>query len=765
MQELKHYATEINYEEDLKRLERFFLFYTDEDSAPKYVSQLQSLAEDQSKKKSVYKTESTKTLEIDLNDLAIFDDSDLLSRFEGNTLTYLNLLYKAIDRNCPTLIASDLLFYHRSERLREKNPEAKISEILPPFLTRQYSLKVKARAGFAPKLMRQINSGDVGRLVRFRGLVVKCSAPKPFIRVSTYICDSCGSETYVETFSETLELLEECPSEKCRRRNVKGTLTLQTRGSKFSIFQKLQVQEIVGDVPFGCVPMTMEVECYDDTVNVVRVGESVEVTGIFAARKFEGMRGIKAGLLRNSFVMALNVVGTSRDSNLYRGISSMVGSNLYRDMTEETIGRDTTGGDIKEIYNKYGIGDVIKAFAPEIYGLDDVKKLIVLSVIGSPSRKTEDNMFVRGNINVLIVGDPGIAKSQLLKTAVGLCDGIYTTGYGSSTAGLTAAVTKDPTTGEPVLEGGALVLADGTVCAIDELDKMSEIDRASVHEVMEQHTVSISKAGINTTLNARTTVIAAANPVGVFNPKQSLSKNLNMPVSLLSRFDAILLLKDVADENTDRELAEHIMKDKIFDSCSNSYSNSNSYTNSNSNITNNTNSNNTNSNITNKEKTQLDDKPELNYSQLKEIISKAKTINPSLNEELKQNLVDYYTACRKDYSHLTPRHLLSTLRLSMAHARLRLSDTVSRYDVDEAIRLASLSLSYTEKNRSKVSPKYEIFNSIKSLMRENTVKIEEVYNILGGTYGKEKIDECLIDFQSAGVWEVSDGVLEYFNMD
>ncbi|XP_040582598.1 DNA replication licensing factor mcm7-A-like, partial [Lepeophtheirus salmonis] len=368
-----------------------------------------------------------------MDDLAIFNDDNLIERFEMNTLSYLDLLYKAIDKNCSHISTrkDNMLYYHRLERLKEKLPEAKLYEILPAVLTRDYYLEIIGRTSMEIKRMRHIKSKEIGKLVKFRGIVTKSTATKPFARVCTYICDSCGSETYVETFSETFDLLEECISEKCREKKMKGSLNLQIRGSTFSKFQKLKIQEIMAETIYGSVPISLDVECYDSLVDRVRP-------------------------------------------------------------------------------------------------------------------------------------DPGISKSQLLKEAIRLCDGIYTTGYGSSSAGLTAAVTKDSATGEPVLEGGALVLADNSVCAIDEFDKMSESDRTSVHEVMEQHTVSISKAGINATLNARTSILAAANPLGTFNKKLSLSKNLNMPVSLLSRFDAIFIIQDIPDRDTDKLLAEHIFPKKLY---------------------------------------------------------------------------------------------------------------------------------------------------------------------------------------------------------
>ena len=377
--------------------------------------------------------------------------------------------------------------------------------MLAPFEDQYISSKTldNYSAGSIPRgvSLRHVRSKSMGRIVTITGMIVKASDVKPMLQVAAYTCDVCGTELYRETHNRRDFLPERiCPvcasggvaeNGGGARRRVMGVLKLETRGSKFTKFQELKLQELPSQVPMGHIPRSLSVYCRGELTRLANPGDIVTVDGIFLPQKVNdghGARGRKAGLMSTLFLDAQNLSVHKK---------SFDDSSQNRDgMSEDDILK--LDSDIRRLMGAEDpVGVLSRSIAPEIFGHADIKRALLLQLTGGVFRKMADGMRIRGDINICLMGDPGVAKSQLLKHVASIAPrGVYTTGKGSSGVGLTASVTKDNMTGELSLEGGALVLADRGICAIDEFDKMDESDRSSIHEVMEQQTVSIAKAGI-----------------------------------------------------------------------------------------------------------------------------------------------------------------------------------------------------------------------------------------------------------------------------
>ncbi|MES1917033.1 MAG: hypothetical protein MHM6MM_008795, partial [Cercozoa sp. M6MM] len=303
-------------------------------------------------------------------------------------------------------------------------------------------------------------------------------------------------------------------------------------------------QEAPGDVPAGRVPRSKDVVVTDDLIDAARPGEKVELVGIYETN-FDVRLNTRNGFpVFDTYLVANNVTKKGQGADA-----------AELELTAEDI------SEIQRYAKKRDIVDVVVAsIAPSIYGHVDSKTAIALSLFGGVPRETPDHR-TRGDINVLLLGDPGMAKSQFLKYVEHTAPrAVYATGKGASAVGLTASVRRDQLTREWTLEGGALVLADRGVCLIDEFDKMNEQDRVSIHEAMEQQSISVSKAGIITTLQARCAVIAAANPLGGrYNASLNLIENVDLTDPILSRFDIIIVVRDLVKPKQDERLAFHVV--------------------------------------------------------------------------------------------------------------------------------------------------------------------------------------------------------------
>jgi len=379
------------------------------------------------------------------------------------------------------------------------------------------------------------------------------------------------------------------------------------------------------------------------------------------------------------------------------------------------------------------------SIAPEIYGHEDVKKALLLLLVGGVDRSPK-GMRIRGSINLLLMGDPGVAKSQLLGWVDRLAPrSQYTTGRGSSGVGLTAAVLRDPVTGEMALEGGALVLADQGICCIDEFDKMLEGDRTAIHEVMEQQTISIAKAGILTTLNARVSILAAANPAfGRYNARKSIEQNVDLPAALLSRFDLLWLMADRPDREADLRLAAHITTVHA-------------------------------SNAPPPRAT-----PPVAMRQMRRFLATCQQVAPSVPPGLTDFLVGAYVEMRKearnnrDATYTSPRTLLAVLRLATALARLRLGTEVVKEDVEEAMRLmeasrSSIVLDDTAGGRGAGGGRASYKEALYALIRElaggaaaGSVRVADVVERAANKgYKPNQVDEVIEDYEDLNVWQLN----------
>jgi DNA replication licensing factor MCM4 len=429
------------------------------------------------------------------------------------------------------------------------------------------------------KPMRRLNPGDLDKMVSIRGMVTRTSEIIPDLRQAFFQCAACN-----DTQNVLVERGTVADPQGCNRCSARRCMKLVHNRCIFADRQLVKLQETPESVPEGETPHTVTVMAFDGLVDVSRPGDRVEVTGILRAAPVRVSRGQRT--IRSVYRTYLDVLHFRRTD---KGRMSAIDDNDTSSSVSDTLvnpeGEDAEfhaafeEGDaldsalaekeakLRELANSPDIYDKLtRALAPSIWELDDVKKGILLQLFGGARKNfsSAGNAIgprFRGEINVLLVGDPGTSKSQLLQYVHKIAPrGIYTSGKGASAVGLTAYVTKDPDTGQSVLESGALVLSDRGVCCIDEFDKMSDTTRSILHEAMEQQTVSVAKAGIICTLNARTSILASANPrESRYNPNMSVVDNIQLPPTLLSRFDLIYLVLDKPNEASDRRLARHLV--------------------------------------------------------------------------------------------------------------------------------------------------------------------------------------------------------------
>lgn len=571
-----------------------------------------------------------------------------------------------------------------------------------------------------PSTPRSLTSSSLRQLVCVEGVATKVSAIKPKIVQSVHYCPATNqhsSKDYIDATDPQLGLPavdgegREIPdriinitsSVYPQKDQENNALETEFGLSKFKDHQTITLQEMPEKAPMGQLPRSIELVLDDDLVDRVKPGDRIQVMGVYRALATSAVNGqsTTSGLFQ-TVVLVNNVQILGRD------VSQL-------NMEAEDI------SNIKALAKRPDILSVLgRSLSPSIHGHEVIKKALALQLLSGVEKNLENGTHLRGDINILMVGDPSTAKSQLLRSVMTIAPlAISTTGKGSSGVGLTAAVTSDPDTKERRLEAGAMVLADRGIVCVDEFDKMSEADRVAIHEAMEQQTVTIAKAGIHASLNARCSVLAAANPVyGQYDRKRRIQDNIGLPDSLLSRFDLLFVVLDQLDPDTDRKIASHVIKGHRYKSNHGASGHDSDYDDDDESDNEDMDDNNYNRKSqsiwqrsryeqasTNSDNESGNDV--LSHDFLRKYLYFAKNrIKPVLTEEARECIANRYAEMRSRQDErtlpVTARSLETVIRLATAHAKARLSPIVeAEEDVGAAMDILSFAL-YHE-NREVVS--------------------------------------------------------------
>jgi len=516
--------------------------------------------------------------------------------------------------------------------------------------------------------LRSLRQLHLNQLIRTSGVVSGSSGVLPQLSMVKYDCVKCGY--VVGPFYQSQN--EETKPGTCPECQSLGPFEINQEQTLYKNYQRITIQESPGKVSAGRLPRSKDAILMGDLCDTCKPGDEIELTGVYS----------------NSYDSSLNT------KNGFPIFATVIIANHIVRNDEKGETDKMTDDDIKaitQLSKDERIGErIIASIAPSVFGHDNIKRALALALFGGVSKNPQEKHKVRGDLNVLLCGDPGTAKSQFLKYVQKIAPrAVFSTGQGASAVGLTAYVQRSPLTKEWTLEAGALVLADKGVCLIDEFDKMNDQDRTSIHEAMEQQTISISKAGIVTTLQARCSVMAAANPIGGrYDSSMTFSENVDLTEPILSRFDILCVVKDTVDPVADEHLARFVVASHMV-----SHPRSDQ------------------ADVDNMKKTEETLASTSNLAGVdkipqellrKYILYSREKMHPKLHQMDQEKVAKMYSELRRESMAtgsipITVRHIESMIRIAESHAKMHLREFVSEDDVNMAMRVMLESFIDTQK--------------------------------------------------------------------
>jgi replicative DNA helicase Mcm len=525
--------------------------------------------------------------------------------------------------------------------LESPNDFLEASDAVLTEITKLPGMRLRVKGLDKSTVIRDIRAAQVGKFIQVEGILTRSSEVKPEVKEAVFKCLRCGELNHVMQIDEVFREPLICENPNC---NMRGPFKLEVESSEFRDWQSVRIQERPESLRGGRMPRQLDCIIKDDFVDKAVPGNHMVASGI--------LRVFQEGMFRQRKTTFRKILFINHIEVMQKGV-------------EETELSPEDEARIKEMGKDPWLRNlVIQSISPSIYGYEPVKEGIALQLFGCSPVELPDGARIRGDTHILLTGDPGTAKSEMLKWVSQVAPrGLFTSGKKATGAGLTAAAVRDEIGGGWTLEAGALVITDGGLCCIDEFDKMSDEDRGAILESLEQQTISVAKAGIIATLNTRTSVLAAANPKGGrFDRQRLISEQIDLPPVILSRFDLIFVMRDEPSAERDRTIAHHMLE-------------------------------------LHREPNRVI-KPPLDVDTLRKLIIYArKSVDPKFEEEeVLKTIENFYVKWRSVAESgeaplpITPRQLEALIRLAKANARMRLSDHVTVEDANRAIKIVSFYL-------------------------------------------------------------------------